>query len=134
MKCVEADIDNGIRCLRCRNGNLECVFEESMRGKRSSKGKKSEIMARSLKDMENTLDTVSPLVARCGIVDKAEKAFVPRRSRCLASAQVLRSLHNPKLSLASGMTNLSPSASSGMLDSPSQGGNRTLDMISPGKG
>ena len=60
MKCVEADIDNGVRCLRCRNGNLECVFEESMRGKRSSKGKKSEIMAKNLKDMENTLDTVSP--------------------------------------------------------------------------
>lgn len=59
MKCVEADIDNGVRCLRCRNGNLECVFEESMRGKRSSKGKKSEIMAKNLKDMENTLDTVS---------------------------------------------------------------------------
>jgi hypothetical protein len=30
-----------------------------MRGKRSSKGKKSEIMAKNLKDMENTLDTVS---------------------------------------------------------------------------
>ena len=35
------------------------MFEESMRGKRSSKGKKSEIMAKNLKDMENTLDTVS---------------------------------------------------------------------------
>jgi hypothetical protein len=35
------------------------VFEESMRGKRSSKGKKSEIMAKNLKEMENTLDTVS---------------------------------------------------------------------------
>lgn len=76
MKCVEADIENGVRCLRCRNGNLECIFEESMRGKRSSKGKKSEIMAKNLKEMENTLETV------------------------------LRSLHNPKLSLASGMTNV----------------------------
>ncbi|KAF9532873.1 fungal-specific transcription factor domain-containing protein [Crepidotus variabilis] len=54
MKCVGGE--NGPPCKRCQNGNHECVFEESNRGKRSTK--KHEILSQSLKKMERTLDTV----------------------------------------------------------------------------
>ena len=35
MKCVGAE--NGPPCKRCQAGNHECIFEESNRGKRSTK-------------------------------------------------------------------------------------------------
>lgn len=35
MKCVGAEL--GGPCKRCATGNHECIFEESNRGKRSSK-------------------------------------------------------------------------------------------------
>ncbi|CAA7270959.1 unnamed protein product [Cyclocybe aegerita] len=54
MKCVGAE--QGPPCKRCQTGNHECIFEESNRGKRSSK--KHEILTRSLRKMERTLDTV----------------------------------------------------------------------------
>ncbi|KAH9931689.1 uncharacterized protein BXZ73DRAFT_90131 [Epithele typhae] len=54
MKCVNAE--NGPPCKRCQQGNHECIFEESNRGKRSTK--KHEILTRSLRKMERTLDTV----------------------------------------------------------------------------
>ncbi|EPS94764.1 hypothetical protein FOMPIDRAFT_1038716 [Fomitopsis schrenkii] len=54
MKCVGAE--NGPPCKRCQAGNHECVFEESNRGKRSTK--KHEILTRSLRKMERTLDTI----------------------------------------------------------------------------
>ncbi|KAF9557137.1 hypothetical protein CPC08DRAFT_669049 [Agrocybe pediades] len=54
MKCVGAE--QGPPCKRCQAGNHECIFEESNRGKRSSK--KHEILTRSLRKMERTLDTV----------------------------------------------------------------------------
>ncbi|KAJ7633103.1 fungal-specific transcription factor domain-containing protein [Roridomyces roridus] len=54
MKCVGAE--QGPPCKRCIAGNHECVFEESNRGKRSSK--KHELLTRSLRKMERTLDTV----------------------------------------------------------------------------
>uniref|UniRef100_A0A8H8CNI7 Zn(2)-C6 fungal-type domain-containing protein n=1 Tax=Psilocybe cubensis TaxID=181762 RepID=A0A8H8CNI7_PSICU len=54
MKCVGAE--QGPPCKRCQSGNHECIFEESNRGKRSSK--KHEILTRSLRKMERTLDTV----------------------------------------------------------------------------
>ncbi|PPQ99355.1 hypothetical protein CVT24_009220 [Panaeolus cyanescens] len=54
MKCVGAE--HGPPCKRCQTGNHECIFEESNRGKRSSK--KHEILTRSLRKMERTLDTV----------------------------------------------------------------------------
>ncbi|KAF9053126.1 fungal-specific transcription factor domain-containing protein [Panaeolus papilionaceus] len=54
MKCVGAE--HGPPCKRCQSGNHECIFEESNRGKRSSK--KHEILTRSLRKMERTLDTV----------------------------------------------------------------------------
>ncbi|KAL1743695.1 fungal-specific transcription factor domain-containing protein [Schizophyllum fasciatum] len=54
MKCVGAE--QGPPCKRCQTGGHECIFEESNRGKRSSK--KHEILTRSLRKMERTLDTV----------------------------------------------------------------------------
>ncbi|GJE87047.1 Zn(II)2Cys6 transcription factor [Phanerochaete sordida] len=54
MKCVGAE--QGPPCKRCQTGNHECIFEESNRGKRSTK--KHEILTRSLRKMERTLDTV----------------------------------------------------------------------------
>ncbi|KZV65923.1 hypothetical protein PENSPDRAFT_586074 [Peniophora sp. CONT] len=54
MKCVGAE--QGPPCKRCLSGNHECIFEESNRGKRSSK--KTELLTRSLRKMERTLDTV----------------------------------------------------------------------------
>ncbi|KAF7440277.1 hypothetical protein PC9H_000621 [Pleurotus ostreatus] len=54
MKCVGAE--QGPPCKRCQSGNHECIFEESNRGKRSSK--KHELLTRSLRKMEKTLDTV----------------------------------------------------------------------------
>ncbi|KAF8499925.1 hypothetical protein JB92DRAFT_2743342 [Gautieria morchelliformis] len=78
MKCVGAE--HGPPCKRCQSGNNECIFEESNRGKRSSK--KHELLTRSLRKMERTLDTV------------------------------LRSISHPGTSaLASGMVSRSPSPS-----------------------
>lgn len=54
MKCVGAE--QGPPCKRCLAGGHECIFEESNRGKRSSK--KHELLTRSLRKMERTLDTV----------------------------------------------------------------------------
>lgn len=54
MKCVGAE--NGPPCKRCMNGKHECIFEESNRGKRSSK--KNEVLTKSIKKMELTLETV----------------------------------------------------------------------------
>ncbi|KAL4067825.1 fungal-specific transcription factor domain-containing protein [Scleroderma citrinum] len=54
MKCVGAE--QGPPCKRCLTGKHECIFEESNRGKRITK--KHEILTRSLKKMERTLDTV----------------------------------------------------------------------------
>ncbi|KAF8643779.1 hypothetical protein AX16_008798 [Volvariella volvacea WC 439] len=54
MKCVGAE--QGPPCKRCQAGNHQCIFEESNRGKRSSK--KHELLTRSLRKMERTLDTV----------------------------------------------------------------------------
>ncbi|KIJ16877.1 hypothetical protein PAXINDRAFT_168319 [Paxillus involutus ATCC 200175] len=54
MKCVGAE--QGPPCKRCVSGNHDCIFEESNRGKRSSK--KHELLTRSLRKMERTLDTV----------------------------------------------------------------------------
>ncbi|KAG6873782.1 hypothetical protein C0995_011007 [Termitomyces sp. Mi166 len=54
MKCVGAE--QGGPCKRCTAGNHECIFEESNRGKRTSK--KHELLTRSLRKMERALDTV----------------------------------------------------------------------------
>ncbi|SNX86216.1 uncharacterized protein MEPE_04925 [Melanopsichium pennsylvanicum] len=56
MRCVGAE--KGPPCNRCRNGNHECVFEESNRGKKGGKNQKAEAMQQSLRKMEQTLATV----------------------------------------------------------------------------
>ncbi|KAI0306674.1 fungal-specific transcription factor domain-containing protein [Multifurca ochricompacta] len=56
MKCVGAE--QGPPCKRCIAGNHECIFEESNRGKRTSNTRKHELLTRSLRKMERTLDTV----------------------------------------------------------------------------
>ncbi|KAG5653537.1 hypothetical protein H0H81_012478 [Sphagnurus paluster] len=63
MKCVGAE--QGGPCKRCMAGNHECIFEESNRGKRSSK--KHELLTRSLRKMERTLDTVLRSIGNPGI-------------------------------------------------------------------
>ncbi|KAG6816697.1 hypothetical protein H0H87_003785 [Tephrocybe sp. NHM501043] len=63
MKCVGAE--SGGPCKRCLSGNHECIFEESNRGKRSSK--KHELLTRSLRKMERTLDTVLRSIGNPGI-------------------------------------------------------------------
>ncbi|KAG2019940.1 nuclear protein [Coprinopsis cinerea AmutBmut pab1-1] len=64
MKCVGAE--HGPPCKRCITGNHECIFEESNRGKRSSK--KHELLSRSLRKMEKTLDTVLRSIGNPSIV------------------------------------------------------------------
>ncbi|KAH6908321.1 fungal-specific transcription factor domain-containing protein [Coprinopsis sp. MPI-PUGE-AT-0042] len=64
MKCVGAE--QGPPCKRCISGNHECIFEESNRGKRSSK--KHELLSRSLRKMEKTLDTVLRSIGNPSIV------------------------------------------------------------------
>jgi hypothetical protein len=56
MKCVGAE--NGPPCKRCLSGNHQCIFEESNRGKRSLNSKKHDVLSRSIRKMEKTLDTV----------------------------------------------------------------------------
>ncbi|KAI5122222.1 hypothetical protein M0805_002711 [Coniferiporia weirii] len=63
MKCVGAE--NGPPCKRCEAGNHQCIFEESNRGKRSTK--KHEQLTRSLRKMEKTLDTVLRSIGNPGI-------------------------------------------------------------------
>ena len=56
MKCVGAE--NGTPCKRCLSGNHQCLFEESNRGKRAQSQRKHELLSRSIKNLENTLDSV----------------------------------------------------------------------------
>jgi hypothetical protein len=82
MKCVGAE--QGPPCKRCIAGGHECIFEESNRGKRSSKyaclfihpccqpncprRRKHELLTRSLRKMEKTLDTVLRSIGNPSIV------------------------------------------------------------------
>ncbi|KAF8969593.1 hypothetical protein BDZ97DRAFT_1902397 [Flammula alnicola] len=62
MKCVGAE--QGPPCKRCLSGNHECIFEESNRG-RGRRSLKHEILTRSLRKMERTLDTyASGMISR----------------------------------------------------------------------
>ncbi|KAF8635502.1 hypothetical protein AX17_003892 [Amanita inopinata Kibby_2008] len=65
MKCEGAE--QGPPCKRCLSGNHECIFEESNRGKRSSNDRKHELLTRSLRKMEKTLDTVLRSIGNPGI-------------------------------------------------------------------
>ncbi|TIB81615.1 hypothetical protein E3Q22_00829 [Wallemia mellicola] len=54
MRCIGAS--EGVKCKRCSNGGHECIFEESNRGRRSTK--KSDQLSSSLKSMGETLGGV----------------------------------------------------------------------------
>ena len=56
MRCEPAEGPDQSKCKRCRQGGHECIFEESQRGRR--KNQKTDAMARALKNMESTLETV----------------------------------------------------------------------------
>lgn len=56
MKCVGAE--NGPPCKRCLSGNHQCVFEQSNRGKRAINSRKHDLLSRSIKNLEHTLDNV----------------------------------------------------------------------------
>ncbi len=56
MRCVGAE--NGPPCKRCEHSGNDCIFEESNRGKKSSKRQGQEALQQSLKKMEAKLETV----------------------------------------------------------------------------
>lgn len=85
MRCVGAE--KGPPCNRCRNGNHECIFEESNRGKKGGKNQKAEAMQQSLRKMEQTLATVlrsirDPGLAaqHGGMVTRSPSPTLPRDS------------------------------------------------------
>ncbi|KAF8136647.1 fungal-specific transcription factor domain-containing protein, partial [Boletus edulis] len=92
MKCVGAE--QGPPCKRCLTGNHECIFEESNRGKRSSK--KHELLTRSLRKMERTLDTVLRSIGNpsmtSGIISRSAS---PAPSPATQAAQTQALLQTP---------------------------------------
>ncbi|KAI6109599.1 fungal-specific transcription factor domain-containing protein [Pisolithus sp. B1] len=72
MKCVGAE--QKPPCRRCQNNGHECIFEESNRGKRPVK--KHEMLTKSIRKMEQTLDTVlksigNPNMTSSGMVSRS---------------------------------------------------------------
>lgn len=61
MRCEPSPDGDQSKCKRCRAGGHECIFEESQRGRR--KNQKTDAMAKSIKNMENTLETVLKAIA-----------------------------------------------------------------------
>ncbi|CAL1705481.1 unnamed protein product [Somion occarium] len=81
MKCVGAE--QGPPCKRCQTGNHECIFEESNRGKR-----KHEILSRSLRKMERTLETVLRSIGTQSLAS----AMISRSPSPSAQAQTTQAL------------------------------------------
>ncbi|ESK91396.1 prib protein [Moniliophthora roreri MCA 2997] len=91
MKCIGAE--EGPPCKRCQAGGHECIFEESNRGKRSSK--KHELLTRSLRKMEKTLDTVlrsigNPSIAS-GMISRSPSPGAPSTKTTNTNALLDRS-------------------------------------------
>ncbi|KAK9896743.1 hypothetical protein P389DRAFT_172123 [Cystobasidium minutum MCA 4210] len=61
MRCEPSPDGDESKCKRCKAGGHECIFEESQRGRR--KNQKTDAMAKSIKNMENTLETVLKAIA-----------------------------------------------------------------------
>ncbi|KAK4050348.1 hypothetical protein OIO90_005141 [Microbotryomycetes sp. JL221] len=61
MRCVGAEDPP---CKRCKNSGQQCIFEESQRGRRSNR--KTDMMAKSLKRLESTLETVLKSISNPG--------------------------------------------------------------------
>ncbi|KAM0751306.1 hypothetical protein T439DRAFT_380294 [Meredithblackwellia eburnea MCA 4105] len=84
MRCVGAE--EGPPCKRCKTGNHECIFEESMRGRRTNR--KTDAMAKSLRKMEATLETVLKSISQPGLLNSAgglsDSALVGRLSPSLS--------------------------------------------------
>ncbi|CAG8636721.1 17291_t:CDS:2 [Acaulospora colombiana] len=99
MKCVVLPELKDGPCKRCQAGNHECIFEESNRGKRSSK--RATILPHILADVQSYAN----IVAR-----KHEQLTKSLRKMERTLDTVLRSISNPALtSLAGGMVSQSPS-------------------------
>ncbi|THU81507.1 hypothetical protein K435DRAFT_693452 [Dendrothele bispora CBS 962.96] len=100
MKCIGAE--QGPPCKRCQAGNHECIFEESNRGKRSSK--KHELLTRSLRKMERTLDTVlrsigNPSIAS-GMISRSPSPGGTAQTSSSTAALLARSPTPPPASAA----------------------------------
>ncbi|KAG8798478.1 hypothetical protein FRC16_007195 [Serendipita sp. 398] len=112
MKCVVTPELKDGPCKRCQAGNHECIFEESNRGKRSSK--KHEQLTKSLRKMEKTLDTVlrsisnptltslaggmvsqSPSPAPDGESSNQEAAHSPDRQEFSGTDSAMQQIPNP---------------------------------------
>ncbi|KAF5357842.1 hypothetical protein D9756_001246 [Leucocoprinus leucothites] len=89
MKCV--GVKEGPPCKCCIAGNHECIFEVSNRGKRSSK--KHEILTRSLRKMEKTLDYSSTQSAIQYSLVIHHSRVAPPQVPCLSHQQLLEELH-----------------------------------------
>lgn len=74
MKCVGAE--QKPPCNRCRTSGHECIFEESNRGRRPVNPRKHEMLTKSIRKMEQTLDTVlksigNPSMNSSGMVSRS---------------------------------------------------------------
>lgn len=118
MKCVGAE--NGPPCKRCQSGNHECRFEESNRGKRSTNPRKHELLTRSMRKIEKTLDTVlrslgnpslaSGMVSRSPSPTADSDSQHPLRAIASATEQLISSPteHSPDLSYQNKQSSRSP--------------------------
>ncbi|KAI9510279.1 fungal-specific transcription factor domain-containing protein [Russula earlei] len=112
MKCVGAE--QGPPCKRCITGNHECIFEESNRGKRTSK--KHELLTRSLKKMERTLDTVlksigNPSIAS-GMVSRSPSPSISNNvTQALLSQQVDQPPSPPAVTFSTSSSRVAPPSS-----------------------
>ncbi|KAG6888535.1 hypothetical protein C0992_008278 [Termitomyces sp. T32_za158] len=91
MKCVGAE--QGGPCKRCATGNHECVFEESNRGKRSTK--RNELLTRSLRKMEKALDTVLRSVGNPGIASAMVSRSPSPSAQAAGTSALLASSPSP---------------------------------------
>lgn len=65
MRCVGAEIEPP--CKRCKAGNHDCVFEESQRGRRSTKkSTDSAASKKAIKKMAATFETVLDIISQPG--------------------------------------------------------------------
>ncbi|KAG9039454.1 hypothetical protein FRB95_010743 [Tulasnella sp. JGI-2019a] len=118
MKCVGAE--NGPPCKRCETGGHECIFEESNRGKRSTK--KSEAMQRSLSKMEKTLDVVLRSLGNPALQNLAET--IQQQSSDHSPSPTTANIVQPPLPshLVTNLTSNSNSATNLIAHSPSSYG------------
>ncbi|KAI0273517.1 fungal-specific transcription factor domain-containing protein [Gloeopeniophorella convolvens] len=113
MKCVGAE--QGPPCKRCIAGNHECIFEESNRGKRTSNTRKHELLTRSLRKMERTLDTVlksigNPSIAS-GMISRSPSPANAHNDTRIATQALLSQADHTGASAAAPALSAAPSTS-----------------------